>query len=458
MHEWFRFMVCRIALIVFIAAFMIPMTLYSQDYPGTESGDEPSYPGIPPTGGKLEGTLGSFNLRLYGTILLNVSGSDSSIVGTDVPLWATPSSVRTQFPDGTQKRVDDVHELIFTARQTTFGFLVKPATTSGGWNTSGKVEMDFFGTRPVDNNLPQGRVFNQPRLRFAYFQFGKNNWKITAGQDKAILAPLDPVSLSHVAIPLGSTAGNLWAWLPQVRLDSTHNFGESALSLQAGVLRPQFADPRLGDLPTSGTSLEGSPGLGERASQPFYQGRVALSTPLGGSKLSVGASGHYGRERVGAARTVDSSAVAIDFAVPAVSRLIWRGELFTGSNLVPFQGGILQGVATPLTGNPIPFTGIDSRGGWTELIIKATSDNKNVFYVGVSEDDPRDSDLTTGSTRSRNAMAWASYFRKLNDQITIALEWSNWQFKTRQIVGGAAGPQGPSGTANVFNLAFAYQF
>jgi hypothetical protein len=228
--------------------------------------------------------------------------------------------------------------------------------------------------------------------------------------------------------------------------------------LQAGVLRPQFADPRLADQPTSGTSLEGSPGLGERATQPFYQGRVALSTPLSGSKLTLGASGHYGRERVGAERTVDSSAVAIDFAVPALSRLTWRGELFTGSNLVPFQAGILQGVATPLSGNPIPFTAIDSRGGWTELIIKATSDNKNVFYVGVGEDDPRDSDLTTGTTRSRNAMAWASYFRKLNDQITIALEWSNWQLKTRQIVGGAAGPQAASGTANVFNLAFAYQF
>ena len=64
MHKWFRFTVCRIALIVFIAAFMIPMSLYSQDYPGTESGDEPSYPGIPPTGGKLEGTLGwTFNDR-----------------------------------------------------------------------------------------------------------------------------------------------------------------------------------------------------------------------------------------------------------------------------------------------------------------------------------------------------------------------------------------------------------
>lgn len=101
---------------------------------------------------------------------------------------------------------------------------------------------------------------------------------------------------------------------------------------------------------------------------------------------------------------------------------------------------------------------IGAGGGWTELIIKATQDNRNVFYVGVGDDDPRDRHLLTGTTRSRNAFAWASYFRKLSDEVTIALEWSNWQTKTRGIVGGIAGPQGPSATANVFNLALAYQF
>ena len=130
-----------------------------------------------------------------------------------------------------------------------------------------------------------------------------------------------------------------------------------------------------------------------------------------------------------------------------------------GSNLVPFQGGIIQGVLQVGTVPPTRFNRIGAGGGWSELIIRATGDNKNIFYLGVSEDDPRDKHLLTGSGRSRNAMAWASYFRRLSDNVTAALEWSNWQFKTRGFVGGgAAGPQGPSGTANVFNLALAYQF
>jgi hypothetical protein len=107
---------------------------------------------------------------------------------------------------------------------------------------------------------------------------------------------------------------------------------------------------------------------------------------------------------------------------------------------------------------PTIFNRIGAAGGWTELIIRATSDNKNVFYMGVSEDDPRDKHLLTGTLRSRNAMAWASYFRKLSDEVTVGLEWNNWQFKTRGAAGGVAGPQGPSGTSNVFSLALAYQF
>ena len=455
MHRQSRFRVFRVVSLFAIAFFSIAIYASAQDYPASEQGDQPSYPGLPPSQSKLEGVLGSFNLRFYGTVLLNVSASDSPPIGGDVPLWAPPSNIRTTFLDGTSKRVDDVHDLIFTARQSVFGFMVKPTSSSGDWQTSGKVEFDFFGARPSDTLLPEGRVLNQPRLRFAYVQLGKKNWKITAGQDKAIVAPLDPVSLSHVAIPLGATAGNLWAWLPQVRIDATHKFGSTSAVLQAGVLRPQFADPRLEAPPTSGTSLEGAPGLGERAAQPFYQARVALSHPVNGRNATVGVGGHYGRERVGADRTVDSWALAIDYSAPLLERLTWRGELFVGSNLAPFQGGVLQGVAFP--GAPsTTFNRIGAAGGWTELIFKVN--DRNVLYAGVGDDDPRDRHLLTGTTRSRNAFAWASYFRRVNDNVTVALEWSNWQFKTRQIAGGVAGPQGPSGTSNVFNLAVAYQF
>jgi len=227
------------------------------------------------------------------------------------------------------------------------------------------------------------------------------------------------------------------------------------------VLRPEFSDPRLSDLPAVGTSLEGSPGLGERASQPFYQARLALSHPLNSSKATVGFGGHYGRERIGTARTLDSWAFAVDYAVPVMRRVTWRGEAFAGSNLIPFQGGVLQGVATlqPVaTAPPTQFNRIGAGGGWTELIIRATSDNRNVFYAGAGEDDPRDRHLLPGTPRSKNEFVWASFFHKLNDNVTIAPEWSNWQFITRTFIGTTLGPRATTGRANVFNIAVAYQF
>src|SRR5262249_29700168 len=155
---------------------------------------------------------------------------------------------------------------------------------SDSWTPSAVVQFDFFGSRPADTNLSQGRVFNQPRLRLAYFQLTKGTWKIVAGQDKAIIAPLDPVSLSHVAVPLGAAAGNLWGWLPQARLEKTQKITEkTSLLLQAGILRPEFGDPRLGDnITTTNAATSGSldnSTSGTRSTMPFFEARAAISHP-----------------------------------------------------------------------------------------------------------------------------------------------------------------------------------
>jgi hypothetical protein len=453
----------RLMWICILTISLVPVRLSAQGYPAaSQQEDQPQYPGIPPANGKLEAAIGSYHLRLYGTVLLNIQASDTPPIGGDVSLWAPPATFRTAFLDGTISRIDDVHDLTFTARQSVFGLMVTPTETSGSeWRPSGRLELDFFGTRPVDSVLPTGRLLNEPRLRIAYFQLSRGPLKITAGQDVTIIAPLDPVSLSHVAVPLGATAGNLWGWLPQLRVDATRKVGTGSLLFQAGVLRPQFADPRLSDLPQTGTSIDLTPGLGERSAQPFYQSRVAYSHSMNGSDVTVGAGAHYGRERIGVDDTLDSWAFAIDYSVPILRRVTWRGEAFVGSNLVPFGGGVLQGVAflQPVgTEPPAQINRIGAGGGWTELSIAAGSDNKNVFYAGVGDDDPRDRHLLTGTNRSRNAVAWASYFRRIGNNTTVAMEWSNWQLKTRATFGGAPNLQGPSGTANVFNLALAYQF
>jgi len=417
------------------------------------------YPSQTPDQGKLGVTVGPISVRFRGTLLLNLSGSDSAVAGGDLPLWAAPGSGNVTFPDGSTGRT---HDLFITARQTVLGFAISPSTPpASGWTPSAVVEFDFFGSRPADNNLPQGRVFNQPRLRLAYFQLTKGTWKLVAGQDKMIIAPLDPISFSHVAAPLGATAGDLWGWLPQVRVEKTQKLSEKTTALfQLGALRPEFADTRLGDTLAAGNGSLDNATAGTRSTMPFFQARAAVSHPMNGSTATIGVGGHYGREVAGVNHHPDSWATALDFRIPVQSRLILRGEGYVGTNLLPFQGGIDQGVAVVAATPTQPFliNRIGDAGGWGELTIRVTTDDKNHLYFGAGTDDPVYHTLLPGSGRSRNSFYWASYFHKLTNDVTVALEWSNWQFRTTGFTGNAPGPRGPYGRANVFNLAFAYTF
>ena len=165
---------------------------------------------------------------------------------------------------------------------------------------------------------------------------------------------------------------------------------------------------------TSGITLQTSSGLGERAGQPFYQARFAVaSRPLQGSTATIGVAGHYGKEIVGATQDIDSWAFAFDFRVPILSRLILRGEGYLGSNLVPFGGGVIQGVAAVAAtgGNAAAACGLAAEpscalikpigdgGGWAELTLLASK--RNVFYVGGSTDDPVNKKIWSRAQRNR---------------------------------------------------------
>jgi len=196
---------------------------------------------------------------------------------------------------------------------------------------------------------------------------------------------------------------------------------------------------------------------------PFFQARAALSHPMNGSTATVGLGVHYGREVAGLTRHPDSWVSALDFRIPVHSRLILRGEGYAGSNLIPFQGGIDQGVAVVATTPPQPQTylikKVGDAGGWGEFTIRVTKDDKNHLYFGAGTDDPVIHTLLPGSGRSKNTFYWASYFHKLTNDVTVALEWSNWQFRTINFTpGNVPLPRNPVGRANVFNLAFAYTF
>ena len=97
MNRSFRLVLARMVFLCLLTAAFGPLSALAQDYDsyGTaDAGDQPTYPGIPPKN-KVEGTLGDYTLRVYGTALLNIHASDGTNIGGEVPLWASPSSGRT---------------------------------------------------------------------------------------------------------------------------------------------------------------------------------------------------------------------------------------------------------------------------------------------------------------------------------------------------------------------------
>jgi len=451
------------ALLVSLAGAQTPAPAtdeYNSSEPAAAAGVKPNYPGLPRSGDGVETEIGPVRARFYGTILFNSSLSSASVIGQEVPLWAANNGGAIAYPDGSVGRAGNNHDLVFTMRQSILGFTLNPAKPTGGWTPSALVEMDFFGSRTADTFSPENRVFNQPRLRLAYFQLEHKSVKIVVGQDKMILAPLDPVSLSHVGVPLGATAGDLWGWFPQVRVDWTSKIGNTGVLVQAGVLRPQFGDTKLEPAPASGSVIDlGSSGLGERSSQPFYQARVAVSPKVGGSTATFGVSGHFGEETVGVNRDLQSWALAVDMQLPLSRHAILRGEGYAGSNLIPFQGGIFQGAAVFASAGQIHIQRIGDGGGWAELIVPMNS-GKDTLYFGAGTDDPKNSTLLPGTTRDKNSFLWASYFRKLTKEVTLAAEWSYWDFKTLTFVNNdpRREAKAPTGTAHVVNISLSYQF
>jgi hypothetical protein len=92
--------------------------------------------------------------------------------------------------------------------------------------------------------------------------------------------------------------------------------------------------------------------------------------------------------------------------------------------------------------------------------IVPTNSGKDTLYFGAGTDDPKNRNLLPGSTRAKNSFLWASYFRKITNEVSAAFEWSYWDFRNIAFVNNdpTREVKAATGTANVFNISLAYQF
>ena len=314
-----------------------------------------------------------YRMRLSGIMLLNLFGNRGSVDNQDFPTWAIGSAAN--LPG---------RALGASLRQSEVGLEVFGPRLAGA-RTTGNLQVDFSGgfTDTVD-----GVNFGLVRLRIASMRMDWKNTSIVAGQDNAFISPLSPTSFASLAVPALGYAGNLWGWIPQVRVEHRFELSEGQyITLQGGIM-----DNATGELPNS--TFERPAQAGESSGQPAYAARVAWTRSVFGMPLTLGAAGYYSRQNWVFNNRVDGWAGMTDWSIPLSRHLSLTGEFYRGRAIGGLGGGVGRSVL--FRGNPIPYAqlqALNSVGGWSQLKLKAST--KLEFNGALGVDNPFAGDVRT---------------------------------------------------------------
>lgn len=379
-----------------------------------------------------------YRVRLSGIALLNLFENRGTVDNLDFPAYAV--SEQSQAPNASAGNFGA------TLRQSQVRLQAFGPDIAGA-HTSADVNLDFAGGLV---EAPNGSAMGQLRLRTATIRLDWNNTSLVAGQDRMFFAPLAPTSLATLAAPALSYAGDLWAWMPQLRIE--HRVALSAdsnISLQAGIL-----DNLTGDVPSDG--YDRYPTWGEQSGQPAYAARVAWSRRMFGQDLVLGAGGFYGRQDWGFHRNVDGWAGTVDVTVPVGRRVEFTGAFYRGRAVAGLGGGIGQSVV--LNGSFLSpattFRGLDSTGGWAQLKFKVKSSFEINGAFGT--DNPFAGELRQFIAHSiypgpltRNLSPLVNFIYQIRSDILISTEYR--YLRTSVLDSG-------SNSANHINLSLGYIF
>lgn len=311
-----------------------------------------------------------YRIRLSGIVLLNLFSNHGRVDSQDVPTWAIPN-----IPNVSGQTLGA------TMRQSEVGLEVFGPHLAGA-RTSGSLQLDFSGGSP---NTPNGVNFGLVRMRIASMRMDWKDTSIVAGQENAFFSPLSPTSFASLAVPAFSYAGNLWGWIPQVRVEHRFDLSESqSITLQGGIM-----DNVTGEPPTAFAPFAQA---GESSGQPAYAARVAWTRNVFGMPLTLGTAGYYSRQNWSFDHSVDGWAAMTDWSVPLARRVSLTGEFYRGRALGGLGGGVGRSVL--FSGNPSPqaqLRALNSVGGWSQVKVRATS--KLEFNGALGVDNPFAADV-----------------------------------------------------------------
>ena len=338
---------------------------------------------------------GKLDISLYGYIKVDMIYDTARINNGSVAYWAESEEAIDEEDD----------QFNLTPNQTRFGLDIK-APLFEGIETTGKIEMDFYG----------GGNENTSRLRFrhVYFQLHwiESDFSILAGQTADVMGPLCPNTINFMVL---CSSGNIGYRRPQVRLTKGWKINKnSKLSVEIAATRTIGIGNAL-----YSEYLDS----GEDSGFPSMQGRIGISLPFWMDKpASFGISGHWGQEeydldKTGKNKDFDSWSLILDITLPLNEKITLKGEIWIGKNLASYFGGIQQGA------NIKKLKEISAQGGWVSMEIGPIG--KWRFNLGAGIDDPSDEDINPGD-RSKNWSIFVNTYYNLTDYCTLGGEISYW--------------------------------
>jgi hypothetical protein len=315
-----------------------------------------------------------YRMRISGIVLMNLFSNAGSVDSIDVPTLAYRNV--PGYSDGSFGA---------TLRQSEIGFEVFGPTVAGA-KTRADLQLDLGGGfLAVPNGVNSGLL----RMRTGTMRLDWAHTSLIAGQDSLFFSPNSPTSFASLMVPALTYAGNLWGWIPQVRVEHRISVGEaSSLTLQGGIL-----DPVSGELP--GNAVYRLPGPGESSRRPAFGSRLGWTSEMLGQPVRMGVGGFYSRQDYGFDRYTDGWAGMADVEVPLSRQVSLSGKFYRGRGIGGLYGA--TGRSVLFSGDPADPTsqvrGLNTVGGWTQLKYQPAS--KVEFNAAVGLDNPYAGDLRT---------------------------------------------------------------
>jgi hypothetical protein len=304
-------------------------------------------------------------------------------------------------------------------RQTRLNFALTGGQIFDGATPRAFAEIDFFGGNTAGNF---GDVSLAPRLRVAYaeLKLAKTGTMVRAGQDHdLILGIVLPQTVGHVAFPLSYSNGTIGWRRPSVGVYQTIAIpADMKVEVAASVGRATWdANPPTGATPS-----------GPASNLPAFQARLKLQ----GKIFEAFVAGLYNETDINGAGIGGANTRLKTQAITAGGKVSYMGATlmgagYTGQNLAPLAGNLLQFhslAALTLPGGPAD---IDEVGAWAQLGYNITPTISAWALAGFAN--PDDQDLAkAGMTRGRNS-TFSGMLRYQSKGYAAGVEYSEFRTK-----------------------------